>query len=263
MRKARCPRCSGKKLWKVRRGKLRCKNCGYEFKPKTYPERLNKYKWQKFLKWFIISGRVKMIVDETGLSEYKVLRCSSLVRIAMIKDIPENFEGVVEVDETYLGGQWKNKNKIQRGKEMRSKRGRGTTKQPVLGILCREGKVWARIIDGVEAKSLQPLIEKKVKKGTVICSDTWRGYTGIAIKGYLHRLVNHSKGEWTNVEGNHINGLEGFWGYLKRQLSSRGGIRKEKRPFYLAEYVWRYNHRGLTTEEKVNRLLDLIKNLTI
>jgi hypothetical protein len=36
---------------------------------------------------------------------------------------------------------------------------------------------------------------------------------------------------------NHINGLEGFFGYLKRQLASRGGIRRERLPFYLAEYV--------------------------
>ncbi|WP_414651355.1 transposase [Escherichia coli] len=64
------------------------------------------------------------------------------------------------------------------------KRGRGTSKQTVLGIFCRDGKVWAEIIDGVEAKDLQPIIEEKVKKGTVICSDTWRGYTGIAAKGY-------------------------------------------------------------------------------
>ncbi|MGC8804842.1 MAG: IS1595 family transposase [Candidatus Ratteibacteria bacterium] len=105
-------------------------------------------------------------------------------------------------------------------------------------------------------------MEKKVKKGTIICSDTWRGYTGIAAKGYLHRLVNHGKGEYSNGKGNHINGLEGFWGYLKRQLSSRGGIRKEKRNLYLAEYVWRYNNRESTTDEKINKLLDLIKKLT-
>jgi len=42
-------------------------------------------------------------------------------------------------------------------------------------------------------------------------------------------LVNHSEGEYVNKEGNHINGLEGFWRYLQRQLSSRGGIRKEKK----------------------------------
>ncbi len=204
-----------------------------------------------------------MIIEQTRLSKYKVLKCGEVVRDAMVRDVPEVFEGIVEVDETYLGGQWKNKNKGQKKKEVKSKRGRGTTKQPIFGILCRDGKVWAEMIERVEAKDLQPRILKKVKKGTVVCSDTWRGYTGIATKGYLHRLVNHSKGEYSDRAGNHINGLEGFWGYLKRQLSSRGGIRKEKRNLYLTEYVWRYNNRNLSTEEKMNNLLRLIKNLAI
>ena len=67
-----------------------------------------------------------------------------------------------------------------------SKRGRGTTKQPVFGILCRNGKVFAELIDSVEAGDLQPIIERKVKRGSVVCSDTWRGYTGLAVKGYVH-----------------------------------------------------------------------------
>ncbi len=259
MDKVKCPKCSGKKFWKVRRGKIRCKNCRYEFKKKKHLLNLNRYEWKKFLKWFLISGRVKMIKEQTGLLEYKILRCCNIVRYIMQKDIPKSFEGIVEVDETYLGGQWKNKNKKQKRKEVKSKRGRGTSKQSVFGILCRNGKVWARIIDGVEKEDLQPLIENKVKKGTIVCSDTWRGYTGIATKGYLHRMVNHSEGEYVNKEGNHINGLEGFWGYLKRQLySRRGGIRKERRNIYLAEYIWRYNNRKLSTEEKINKLLFLL-----
>ena len=67
---------------------------------------------------------------------------------------------------------------------------------------------------------------------------------GLAAKGYVHRLVKHHKGEYSDRKGNHINGLEGFWGYLKRRLAAKGGIRKERLPLYLAEYVWRYNHRN-------------------
>ena len=67
---------------------------------------------------------------------------------------------------------------------------------------------------------------------------------GLAAKGYVHRFVKHHKGEYSYGKGNHINGLEGFWGYLKRRLAAKGGIRKERLPLYLAEYVWRYNHRN-------------------
>ena len=92
-------------------------------------------------------------------------------------------------------------------------------------------------------EALQPL-PLRVEVGSTVCSDTWPSYTGVAAKGYVHRLVRHHKGEYSDGKGNHINGLEGFWGYLKRRLTAKGGIRKERLPLYLAEYVWRYNHRN-------------------
>ena len=68
-------------------------------------------------------------------------------------------------------------------------------------------------------------------------------------------MVKHNEGEYSDGKGNHINGLEEFWGYLKRRLSAKGGIRKEKLPLYLAEYVWKYNHR--------NDSIDLQKKLIL
>ncbi len=202
------------------------------------------------------------MIEETGLSKYKVLKALHLTRQTMAKDVPGVFEGVVEVDETYLGGKKKNKRKSQlikdkeiHGKE--SKRGFGTTKQPVFGILCRSGKVFAELVDKTEAKNLIPIITKKVKPGSRICSDTWRAYTGLAAKGYVHRTVKHREKEYVRGK-NHINGLEGFWGYLKRQLASRGGIRRERLSLYLSEYVWRYNNRGLSIDKQINKLLDLV-----
>ncbi len=106
---------------------------------------------------------------------------------------------------------------------------------------------------------MESIIEKQVKAISAVCSDSWRGYTGIAAKGYVHRMVDHSKGEFSKEAGNHINGLEGFWGYLKRRLAAKGGIRRERLHIYLAEYVWRYNNRKLNTTEKVNALLRLLK----
>lgn len=176
----------------------------------------------------------------------------------MTLDIPEIFEGTVEVDETYLGGQWKNKRKYLKKQGQKSKRGRGTTKQPVFGILCRNGKVWAELVDNIEAVDLQPLTMKRVKKKSIICSDTWRAYTGIATRGYVHRMVEHGKGEYSDKKGNHINGLEGFWGYLKRKLAAKGGIRRKRLPLFLGEYVWRYNNRNLSLKNQEKSLFNLI-----
>jgi len=197
------------------------------------------------------------IVEQTHIERRRVLRALTRVRIAMVQDIPETFTGTVEVDETYLGGQWKNKRKIIRDKG--TKRGRGTRKQPVFGIFCRNGTVWAEVVNDVEAETLLPLITRQVSPGSTVCSDTWRAYTGIASRGFVHRLVNHGEGQYSDGKGNHINGLEGFWGYLKRRLASKGGIRREKLPLFLGEYVWRYNHRKESDKVKLRRILKLLE----
>lgn len=201
----------------------------------------------------------KSISEEAKINRLRVIRALMYVRRAMKMDIPEQFSGIVEVDETYMGGQWKNKPKAIR--KTGTKRGRGTSKQPVFGIYARKGIVWAELVDDSTAKTLQPLITKRVRSGSTVYSDTWKGYTGIATKGYVHRLVDHSK-EYVS-KGVHINGLEGFWGYLKRQLAAKGGIRRDRLGLYLGEYVWRYNNRKLTLNDQVKKLLALLRDRRI
>jgi len=199
------------------------------------------------------------ISEQTGFEQRRILRALTKLRLVMTNDIPEIFSGTVEVDETYLGGQWKNKRKIIR--DMGTKRGRGTRKQPVFGILCRNGTVWAEVVDNVEASTLQPLISQKVSTGSTVCSDTWKAYTGIAARGYVHRLVDHSERQYSDGKGNHINGLEGFWGYLKRKLASKGGVRRERLNLFVGEYVWRYNHRSDPERVKMRRLIQLLEKI--
>ena len=259
MEKSICPYCqSQRKYYQICDGRLKCTECKRLFSPHKHLLRINKKVLRQVISEFLLEHSTNIILDRVNISKYKLLKILTLLRVEMTKDIPDVFTGIVEVDETYIGGKWKNKSLKIKRKLGKSKRGRGTLKQPVLGILCRNGKVFARIVEGVEAKDLQPLIEKRVRKGTIICSDTWRGYTGIAAKGYVHRLVKHSNHDYSDKQGNHINGLEGFWGYLKRKLSAKGGIRREKLPLYLGEYVWRYNHRKLSLKEQENLLFKLI-----
>lgn len=219
---------------------------------------MSRAEWKRLLRWFSLGQSSAGIAREAHLGKEQVLRALAVVRQAMACDIPPVFEGIVEVDETYLGGSWKNKRRSTRAKG--SKRGRGTSKQAVFGILCRNGKVWAEVVPNVEANTLLPLLRKRVMTGTVVCSDTFTSYTGIAAKGYVHRLVRHELQEYSDGQGTHINGLEGFWGYLKRRLAAKGGIRKERLPLYLAEYVWRYNHRDLEIKDQVNCVLALLEN---
>jgi transposase len=254
----RCPRCGNSKSWKVRRGKRKCSVCRYEWRESGLPLHLSAAEWKTLLRWFLLGLSSKAITREANLGREQVLRALTLVREAMAQDIPPVFEGIVEIDETYLGGSWKNKRKLTRVQG--SKRGRGTSKQAVFGILCRSGQVWAEIVPDVEANTLMPLLRKRVAVGSTVCSDTFRSYTGVAAKGYVHRLVKHDQQEYVDAQGNHINGLEGFWGYLKRRLAAKGGIRRERLPLYLAEYVWLYNHRDMKMQDQVKLIFALIQN---
>ncbi len=257
----KCPKCSKSKFWKVSDKRLKCRNCRCLFTPKTNQASIPNKILKQIISELILEHSTNIILARVNVSKYKLLKTLTLLRMEMTKDLPDVFDGYVEVDETYLGGQMKNRKLQERLKyQKRSKRTRGfgTIKQPIFGILCRNGKVWAKVMDKTEAVDLQPLIEKQVRKGSTICSDTWRGYTGIALRGYVHRLVKHSEFEYSDKKGNHINGLEGFWGYLKRKLAARGGIRRKRLPIYLGEYVWRYNHRNLSLKEQENLLFKRI-----
>ena len=255
--KIRCPRCQYTKSWGVRRGKRRCTACRYEWVARALPLRLTLAEWRRLLRWFVLGQSSAVIAQEAGLERKRVLRALLLVRQAMTRDVPPVFCGTVEVDETYLGGKWRNKRLGERSQG--TKRGRGTTKQAVFGILCRGGQVWAEVVPNVEAKTLLPLLHQRVQLGSIVCSDTFTSYTGVAAGGYVHRLVDHTQ-TFSDRHGSHVNGLEGFWGYLKRRLAAKGGVRRERLPLYLVEYVWRYNHRHLSGPEQVKSLLKLIQS---
>ena len=63
----------------------------------------------------------------------------------------------------------------------------GTSNTSVFGTLCRGGKVWAQVVDDLEAITLLPLIFRRVELGSTVCSDTWKSYTGVAANDYVHR----------------------------------------------------------------------------
>lgn len=262
-----CNKCGNKSFYHIRRGKLRCKNCHYEFTPWLVKGlRLKNNQWIKIIEWFLLERSGKWISERLKLGKNQTYQALFKIRQTITKDIPDVFEDTVEVDETYLGGQKKNKNKRQLNKEKElfgkeSTRGKGTTKQPVFGILCRSGKIFAKLVSDTEAKDLLPIIKKKVKKGVKVCSDTAKAYTGLAACGYVHRTVNHKNKEYVNKNNkrNHINGLEGFWGYLKRKLSAKGGIQRKYLHLFVGEYVWRYNNRKSTLKEQINKIVKLLK----
>jgi len=159
------------------------------------------------------------------------------------------FQGVVEIDESYFGA-----NRV-RGRALPRLRGRGTRKQPVFGIFEREGEVYTEIITDCSQETLRAIIRGRIDPHSVLCSDGWPGYDGLVDVGYdKHVRINKQK-SFTNGRA-HINGIEAFWSFTKRRLAKFNGV-KTNFELHLKECEWRYNK---SSSLLIQNLLNLIKN---
>lgn len=154
--------------------------------------------------------------------------------------------GETQVDETFVGG--KNKNR-HADKKIEFSQGRSIKdKTPVFGLYS-QGRVINQVVADTKAKTLKPIIEKMVEKGSIIVSDEWLGYTGLS-KDYQHEVVRHNEGKFVH-NGFHTNSMEGFWSLFKRGIF---GIYHYASPKHLGrytdEFTYRYNTRKLEDKER-------------
>jgi hypothetical protein len=156
---------------------------------------------------------------------------------------PTLLTGIVEMDETYIGGKPRKKNN-NKDDDTPNKRGRGTKKTPVVGMVERGGKVVAKKHKELKFKDLKRTAKKAIDfENTILMTDDYKGYIPFK-KLVIHQTVNHSQKQY--VDGNkHTNTIEGFWALLKRgivgqyhHLSDRWLNR------YITEFCFKYNNRG-------------------
>ena len=255
-----CPSCGYSRTWRLRRNKRKCKKCRKEFSCKKYPVegfRLETYEWKKIIRTFLCERTIIRIAEEANISQKTSQKTAHHLRLEMYRDRPSLFKGPVEMDETYIGGQRKNKKLHIR--RTAAKRGHGTDKLPIVGIYDRAS---GQVIVEVEPRKLDVqfifrFIQKQVIARAEIFTDGFKMYRGLTKLGFRHEFVDHDGGEL--VRGCiHTNNIEGFWGILKRKLSCVGGVRRSRLPLFVGEIVWRHNHRSLTLKEKEQALLKLI-----
>jgi len=184
--------------------------------------------------WYVLS-RIRHLIM-TGSIEYNSLAV----------------QGVVEIDETFVGGKESNKHEH---KKTKGTQGRSTkTKTAVLGILQRDGYLHAQKVDAVDGATILPIIKNRVATNAIVCTDEWKGYTKLKYS-HSHYKLNHSNKEF--VDGDvHVNTLEGFWSHFKRSIFGIYHVVSPKHiNLYITESAFRYNTRDMNEIERIKYLL--------
>jgi len=196
--------------------------------------RISPSQWLSLIKLFELSASARKATQEVHLSYKTTLNAYDILRRVLAEELARTddvLKGELEADESYFGGKRK------------GKRGRGAGgKTIVYGILERGGKVSVSIVQDVSAESLMTETVKRVRRGSIVYTDKWRGYDSLMFCGYKHLNIDH---RYKFKQGKvYINGIEGFWSFAKERLIKHHGISRKKFLYYIKEMEWRYNNRG-------------------
>jgi transposase-like protein len=150
--------------------------------------------------------------------------------------------GIVEVDETYVGGKAKNRHKDKRGDDKNGRGGSG--KAIVAGAVSRKGSVVARVIQNTQTATLTSFICESVsERVSLLCTDQHGAYRNLG-KKFPYSSVDHARGQYV-VSTVHTQTIEGFWSILKRGIAGTyHKVSAKYLPLYVAEFEFRYNARN-------------------
>lgn len=257
-----CPKCGcvHHRIYhqKYNRRNLYCNNCKSEFSALTGTifehTHLDLRMWLFAINLVLIARKGisgLQLQRELGMVSYKgAFRMLKLIRYAMGTETHrDTFEAIVEIDETYVGGKPRKRN----GEKKKSKRGRGTNKTPVVGVVERSsGRIYAKVAlpnkEGkkLSGKQLLSILNEVCKSNTTVMTDQLSSYgilDGKTDRKYIHIKIDHSM-TYSLGDGKHTNTIESCWAILKRGVY---GIYHHISARHLQEYVdefcYRLNHR--------------------
>lgn len=235
-----CPECAKKDCFYPieKRRSYSCSWCGYQLYPtagtifhkSTTP--LTSWFFAMFLMASSRNGVAALELQrQLGVTYKTAWRMAHEIRKLMQGD-PAKLKGIVEADETYVGGKRK------------GKRGRGAAgKTPIVGIAERGGAVKAKVVGVVTTAQAFGHVHQNVEKGATVYTDEFPVYNYLAGYGFKHSIVNHGKKEY--VRGaTHTNTIEGFWSQLKRSIDgTHHHVSPQHLQKYVDEFAFRYSNR--------------------
>ena len=261
----KCPHCEGTNIgrWteteEGRIGRWNCHACKVSFKATCGTVfRGAKIALQK---WFLA---ISLIANaKKSLSSHQLARDLSLnqktawymmtrIRAEMAKKGGALLEGIIEADETYIGGKPRKKNKRADDDEVKNKRGRGMDKTAIIGTVQRGGKVMAQVAHQLTGRTILEFIRSAVNlKDSELITDEFQAYNLIG-KEMKHAVVNH-KVQFADGD-TYTNTIEGFWSLLKRAwYGSHHHYQVGYAPLYVAEACYKYNYREIDIFSKFLR----------
>jgi|GEM_PF-1407495 len=218
----RCTKCLKESFWKTKDGRLKCKNCHYIFTLKKDHFNISRKDLKKIISEFILGSSTNTILKKNNVSKYQLLKILTLLRFLMIKNIPDEFQETIKLTpENFV---------IDKN-----------IKNPIIGIFSRREKIYAKVLTEIKPKDLKSFIQKEKKVFE-------KSNMALVYKKNIYRINKSNKKDAIDL----------FWSYLKNKLALKGGIRKEKFPLFLGEYVWRYNNRKLSVKEQEKKLIKLL-----
>ncbi|HPF49562.1 MAG TPA: IS1595 family transposase [Caldisericia bacterium] len=222
-----------------------CKDCHKSFtvltKTMFHHTRLPLPKW--FMAIFLLANAKKSISSrqlsrDIGVTVKTGYRISVQIRKALLGSDRNLLKGIVEMDETYIGGK-------PRHRDSNNKRGRGTKKLPVIGAIERNGEVVASPskTKKTDKNTLLAFVNKAIDRlNTTLMTDEYKGYRGFSDLIVSHKVINHAL-EYVKGEI-HTNTIEGFWSLLKRAwYGTHHHYSEDYSPLYISEACYKYNMR--------------------
>ncbi len=236
-----CIQCGSTHIRHTRsRNQFDCGSCGYQFSVTAgtmlHDSHLPLKKWMLAVYLMVESKKgisSKQLERTLGVAYRTAWYLTHRIRAAMEDAYPLKLRGIVEIDETFVGGKVKG-------------RGRGYTgnKAIVVGAVERDGKIALKVVTARDRNTLHQFIgEVTADETRAYFTDDWAAYDGIADEDTIHETVNHSAKEW--VRGDvHTNSVENIWSLLKRSIiGAYHSVSVKHLDAYLDELEWRYNNR--------------------
>jgi transposase len=235
-----CPHCGviGTKYYKVKDRKcFECKECGHQIYPLAgtifHKSDTPLTKWFFAIYLFANSKNgvsAKELERHLGVTYKCAWRIAKQIRRLMQQN-HDKLTGIVEADETYIGGRSNNENRF-------------LNKTAIVGIAQRKGQARAIVADA-DATTAIPYLRSNITSSTTVFTDESRIYSRVK-REFRHEFVNHSKKEFGRGNVN-TNTIEGFWSQLKRSLhGTYHAVSPKYLQLYVNEFVFRYNYREIS-----------------